>query len=290
MNLRRSSNPKAAAKESDHVVDKAYETLPAGLPDETKKSARTGGTSSSSTDSVAPPSNRIPEVPDTTRAIGTMMEIRCPGCDGMNHIRWERLQRGKVFNCHCCSRHFAVQSDGGLVRVSQNRKGEWVEHADKFNIRDLWQDRRILSGIGAAAAVMILMFFSPMFRSVEDVSFIREDLGYPQELEPRAKMFTIAWMKGDYRTMRQLTNALQSRELFVWTMDNPMPVVSSPATLERDAKFDVAIVKANHPNARLQVRIEGVQIAQGNSRSELFQEWKQESGRWMFQPAVRSNL
>ncbi len=213
----------------------------------------------------------------------TSIEVRCPGCHGLNYIRWERLQPGKAMSCRRCSCHFAVQEDGTLVQMVRNRRGQWSQFRNRFAIGT---DRRIVAVIAAVAVLMAIMWLRPQSYD----NRIPEDPGYPTELEPRAKLFTLAWLKGDFRTMRQLTDEVQSQELHLWAMDNPAPVIAFPATLERDATFNVQIVNATPPNARVQVHIDGLRIQRGQPVSDLAQNWRQDGERWIFQPVGRSNL
>jgi tetratricopeptide (TPR) repeat protein len=211
------------------------------------------------------------------------IDIRCPACEGLNTIRADMLQPGKAITCKRCVRHFSVQADGSLVRVIKSKKGKWSKHEERW---EWWKDRRL---IGAAASILLIAGLFWLRPSPVD-GYIAEDPSYPKELEPRAKLFTLAWLKGDYKTMRQLSDAVQSRELFVWAMDHPIPVLASPATLERDATVDVEILGANPPNASVHIRIDGLRIARGDAVRSLTQEWKQEGERWIFLPAGRSNL
>jgi phage FluMu protein Com len=227
--------------------------------------------------------SRTPSRSDASQSALASIEIRCPECQGLNSIRWERLQPGKAFVCRRCSCHFAVQSDGTLVRMVQNRRGQWNELRDRF---DMWKDRRILATVASVIVLAAIVFFRPLNAD----NSIPEDPDYPQELEPRAKLFTLAWMKGDFRTLRQLTDADQSQELHLWAMDNPAPVVESPATMERDATLNVEIVKAKPPLAQVQVRIDGLQIKRGHPVSELALDWKQDGERWIFQPVPRPKI
>ncbi|MDB5348383.1 MAG: Flp pilus assembly protein TadD [Schlesneria sp.] len=211
------------------------------------------------------------------------IDIRCPACEGLNTIRADMLQPGKAITCKRCVRHFSVQADGSLVRMVKSKKGKWNKHEERW---EWWKDWRLV----AAAASILLIAGLFWFQPSQVDGYIAEDPGYPKELEPRAKMFTLAWLKGDYKTMRQLSDAVQSRELFVWAMDHPIPVLASPATLERDATLDVEILGANPPNASVHIRIDGLRIARGEAVPSLTQEWKQEGERWIFLPAGRGNL
>jgi tetratricopeptide (TPR) repeat protein len=222
-----------------------------------------------------------------TRPVGQApqmsIDIRCPACEGLNTIRADMLQPGKAITCKRCVRHFSVQADGSLVRMVKSKKGKWNKHEEQW---EWWKDWRLVT---AAASILLLagLFW---FRPAEVDGYIAEDPGHPKELEPRAKLFTLAWLKGDYKTMRQLSDSVQSRELFVWAMDHPIPVLASPATLERDATVDVEILGANPPNASVHIRIDGLRIARGEPVRSLTQEWKQEGERWIFLPAGRGHL
>lgn len=222
--------------------------------------------------------------PNPSSPAGISIELRCPGCGGLNSIRTEKLQPGKAITCRRCVCHFSVQADGTLVQLVKNKRGGWSIYREPV---EYWKDRRIL---GSVAAVLLLVGMLFLFRPANGDSVIAEDPSYPQELEPRAKMFTLAWLKGDFRTMRQLSDSVQHRELFLWAMDHPIPVLASPATLERDATFNVEIINANHPNARVHVRIDGLRIARGDPLQLISQEWRQDGDRWIFQPSGKNNL
>jgi hypothetical protein len=138
--------------------------------------------------------------------------------------------------------------------------------------------------------LLAVLAVSMVFRPPNYDGIIPEDPAFPQELEPRAELFAQAWLKGDYRTMRQLTDENQSQELYLWVMDNPPPKLRSPATLERDAQFDVQIVEADPPHANVAVEIKGLQTTRGRLTSPLRMTWRQDEKRWAFQPVTQSNL
>lgn len=266
----------------DSIID---EGPPAAIPDINVNEPPSNRTRTTASEIETVPALAVTSSP--ARPVGQnaqmSIDIRCPACEGLNTIRADMLQPGKAITCKRCVRHFSVQADGSLVRMVKSKKGKWNRHEERW---EWWTDRRLM----AAAASILLLAGLYWFRPSQADGFIPEDPGYPKELEPRAKLFTLAWLKGDYKTMRQLSDAVQSRELFVWAMDHPIPVLASPATLERDATVDVEILGANPPNASVHVRIDGLRLARGEAVRSITQEWKQEGERWIFLPAGRGNL
>jgi tetratricopeptide (TPR) repeat protein/transposase-like protein len=213
------------------------------------------------------------------------LEIRCPSCDQRSVLRLNQLRSGKVIACRRCSCHFKVQSNGKLSEVVKNRRGQWEVHHDRFA---LLRDRRVIAAIVSVS--LLLLATTWRYQPVNYDAVIAEDADMPAELESRAEVFTLAWLKGDHKTMRQLTEAVHSKELFLWAMDNPAPALLSRGTLERDVRFKVRILDENRPNARVQVRIDGLQVANGNGISELSQAWRLEGERWKFQPVSNPHL
>ena len=220
---------------------------------------------------------------ETTKNTSGNIEIRCPSCDAKSFVRWTMLQPGKIMTCSRCGRNFTTESNGTLTEVVKNRKGHWKAQTEPLID---WKDYRLFASVAAVILLASVTYYAPSyFRKT-----VPDDAEYPKELEPRAKVFALAWLKGDYRTMRQLTDPVQSKDLFMWVMDNPAPAVKSPATLERDVNFKVVIVADDPPTTRLQVKFAGLQVANGRPISDLPLAWRQESEHWIFQPNAGSQM
>jgi len=216
---------------------------------------------------------------------GGTLEIRCPACRTRTTVKWDLLTPGKVVSCPHCDGHFTTQPSGRMVSVTRNRRGEWrpVRESAAFH----WNDYRTLTGMAAILLVAVsLMFFA--FRNQD--SYVEDPGNHPVELEPRARAFAIAWLKGDFKTMRQLTDPVQTRELFMWCMEHPIPPLKSPMTLERDVNLDVDVVTSEQNSAHIQVKIDGLKVTRGRPVSELALIWKQEGETWLFQPSSPSPL
>ena len=150
-----------------------------------------------------------------------------------------------------------------------------------------WKEYRLIGSIVVAALLIGAAIFTLPFRQTT----VRDDESFPRELEPRSKVFALAWLKGDFKTMRQLTDPIQASNLFLWCMENPTPAVKVPATLERDVKFKIVVMASAPPTTNVQVKFDGLQVAQGNPISELPPlAWKQDGESWLFQPTFRGRL
>lgn len=216
---------------------------------------------------------------------GGTLEIRCPACRTRTSVRWDLLTPGKVVSCPHCDGHFTTQPNGRMVTVTKTRRGEWRPARESTSFH--WSSYRTLTGM----AVPLLMAVSLMFFAFRNPDSHVEDPGnHPVELEPRARAFAIAWLKGDFKTMRQLTDPVQTRELFMWCMEHPIPPLKSPMTLERDVNLDVDVVASEQNSAHIQVKIDGLKVTRGRPVSELALNWKQEGETWLFQPSSQSPL
>ena len=212
------------------------------------------------------------------------IEIQCPACDGRSSVRWDRLKAGQILGCPKCGRYFTSTPDGSLAVVTKNRRGK----ADISRVQPAqWKEYRLIASIMVAALLIGGAIFTLPLRQTT----VRDDALFPRELEPRSKVFALAWLKGDFKTMRQLTDPIQASNLFLWCMENPTPAVKVPATLERDVKFKIVVMSSAPPTTHVQVKFDGLQVAQGTTVSELPPlAWKQDGESWLFQPTFRGRL
>lgn len=255
--------------------------------------AKTSVTSTAETQTSLPiplPSVSNSAVQDLSAAKGVSssvncnIEIECPACQAKSAVRWDRLQSGKVLGCPSCGRYYTSTADGSLAVVTKNKGG-------KMNVARIqpgqWKEYRLIGSIVVAALLIGGAIFTLPFRQ----STARDDESFPRELEPRSKVFALAWLKGDFKTMRQLTDPIQASNLFLWCMENPTPAVKVPATLERDVKFKIVLMASAPPTTNVQVKFDGLQVAQGNPISELPPlAWKQDGDSWLFQPTFRGRM
>lgn len=210
------------------------------------------------------------------------LQIRCPSCDERSSIRWDQLQNGKIIACRRCAKRFSVQSDGQLQPLVKTWRGSWKAQRE---IYPFWKDHRVWSGLVCVCCLWLAA--SSMFATKNYDAVIPEDPKYPKDLAPRAELFTLAWLKGDFHTMRQLTDQVQSRELHLWAMEHPAPPIISAATVERDAQLKVKVIDEDKSNAKVQIHIDGLHLANGRPVAEQLQAWRREGELWKFMPVSK---
>jgi tetratricopeptide (TPR) repeat protein len=226
----------------------------------------------------APPAANAPAPESGDPLDRFSLEFTCPGCGDISKVRWNRLQRGKVLSCPSCRRTFAAGGDGRLTEVFKTRAGRW-KTTRRLPRAAMY---RLIGGVVAACVVGALLW--PGLTSSP-----REDDGLPLQLEPRARTFALAWLKGDVRTMRRLTPADQASQLFVWCMDNPPPTSRNPGDLERQVHVTVTILPSMSDSmARVEIHIDGLEVSRGRARSSLMLSWRQDGETWVFQPDLES--
>lgn len=218
---------------------------------------------------------------DRSLSLTGKFEARCPCCDAISFIALDKLQMGKVLTCPHCDRFFTSEPSGRMVEVKKTR-GKWKVVQRRSTADWPWSPTQIAGVVGVAVLLLSLFFFIPP-RAAE---LAANDQVLPKDLEPRAKMFTVAWLKGDIRTMRRLTGDSRGSDLFMWCMENPTPLTSVPPTLERDLQMKVEITKSVPPTTQLKIRLDGLQPTRGSGSSELVLAWEQEDETWVFQPFV----
>jgi hypothetical protein len=214
------------------------------------------------------------------RPIQETLNVLCPGCHQETSIRWNKLIPGRVLGCPHCQRSFSMTPGGDLCEVKRDSSGRWRSRDLLDSIR---QDRRQRIQL-ATVCVAIVAVIGVSFWTVHNgqgSAVVESKL--PDELHPRAELFAKAWLSGDSRTMRRLTDPARDRQLFPWYQRHAPPQKIDAALLKTDVKVDVAKLPSTPPIARVQVRIDG--LKQGTEKTyELQLAWEDRGGNWIFQP------
>jgi tetratricopeptide (TPR) repeat protein len=208
--------------------------------------------------------------------------FECPGCDAVNMVRWEKLQLGKVLTCPHCHRHFTVKSNGRFAEVVREKSGRWTEQEQLESAARQRRARRLRWLAGTVAAVLLFSTISWAPQALRQQTVAEPEL--PRELEPRAELFTRAWLSGDSRTMRRLTDPVQDRLLFTWSRRNPPPSSIAIVGPEDEVQVAVEVLPSVPPTTWLRVRVDGLPKSDGKPE-ELQLAWEHRGGQWIFQPA-----
>jgi tetratricopeptide (TPR) repeat protein len=225
--------------------------------------------------------------PSTQGALGprnrpATFSYPCPACGKQGLIRWSNLTRGKVLSCSHCRKNFTSNLAGHLVEVVQDREGRWVERRSRAAQQRLnrWRRFRLLAAGVAVALVVYGLSWAPRLGQASATG----DPELPQDLEPRAELFARAWLKGDYRMLRQLTDPVQDRLLFPWYRRHPPPLVESTNADEPAVQIQVMAPANSTTPTALRVRFDGLRSPHARSPLELQLAWEERGGSWYFKP------
>ena len=241
-----------------------------------------GDTDSSSDDSKA--LDRQPGAPQP-RSGQDSFYVRCPGCDSETSIRWNKLQLGRVLECPHCKGNFTMSSSGEIYEIVRDFAGRWKSRAAIDAQRESRRNRRYQIIGGVAATVMVIAIsFGTTIRSGNGSPAALPKL--PEEFEARVELFTRAWLTGDARTMKRLTDPAHDRQFFPWQRQNQPPLKIKPESLNDDVVVVVEITKlpSTPPVSWVQTKIDGLKLEGTDYPIELRLAWEERAGKWFFQP------
>jgi hypothetical protein len=227
----------------------------------------------------APPAASTPPRKANPPSEGPALRVVCPTCGAGGAIRWDRL--GRLHICRGCSRTFRVDPGGGLVEIIRTKDNKWVDraaHTARSTRSRLLRfvGRRLLPALGLAAAVLLAVWLSSRPATSSEVAL-------PRELEPRAELFTRAWLKKDWAKMRLVVTPGEDRALYRWSVRHPPPAARSGANpADQDVPIEVTVLSTQAQKARVQVRIRGPDGPSGKGASEWVQFWEERGGTWFF--------
>jgi hypothetical protein len=236
----------------------------------------------------APPT---PQSPRPLRAPGSASEsgvlrVDCPSCGAQGAIRWEKM--GRLHTCRGCARSFRVDPSGGMVEVIRTKDNKWVDkvaHAARSRraIATRFIVRRLLPALGVAALILGVVWLSTR-------SAVSAEVQLPRELQPRAELFTTAWLKKDWATMRLLTTPGQDRNLYKWYLRHPSPPARPQAGDSGDEiHLEVGVGATQGTTTTVKVRIPGQGGTAGKGALEQTQSWEERGGTWYFVVPGQSN-
>jgi hypothetical protein len=201
-------------------------------------------------------------------------------------VRLSNLQPGKVLCCPHCRKSFTSNRSGALVEVIQRSNGRWVERGQDAapGHAARWRRFRLV----AASLALFLLIGGICWAATAGTSSSAPPAELPQELEPRAELFARAWLRGDYGTMRKLTDPAQDRLLFAWYKRSPAPALNQAETDPGDVRVALEVPAIRSASTSLQVRFPGLQAPRGAPPIGLRLSWQERGGNWFFQPAPGS--
>jgi tetratricopeptide (TPR) repeat protein len=232
---------------------------------------------------TAQPEPAVSNAPSPARVLPTaeesVLRLGCPSCGVKGAIRWDKL--GRLHSCRRCSRSFRVDPQGGLREVLRTKDNKWV---DKETHRGRSQRARVvqlilrgvLPALGLAAGILLVIWLSSGPAASSEVEL-------PQELLPRAELFTRAWLKKDWPRMRLLVRPGEDRNLYRWTTRHPPPISPiSPGLSDPDIPIEVTVLSTQAQGNTIKVRFPNLVGGSGKGPSELVQVWEKRGSTWFF--------
>ncbi len=190
------------------------------------------------------------------------LPIDCPSCRAAGAVRWDRL--GRLHTCRRCGRSFRVDPCGGAVEVVQTKGARWVDRTASAAARRRRTARRLgfaalpVLGFLTVAVLIIRLTARPPAASAAEL---------PSELQPRAEVFTRAWLGKDWSVLRRLARPGEERDLYRWSVHNPPPAGG-------EAAVEVTILATQGTTATVRIRARGV--------PDQVQLWEERGGAWYF--------
>lgn len=207
------------------------------------------------------------------------MPFRCPACAHVALVGWDRLQPGRIMACPRCRKSYVTKPDGKLAPVVRNAAGKWAEDRTRFGF-----DRATLRRWGTGSVVAALLVFVVSLSPKLMGGWSRPEAPLPKTLEERSRAFGWAWLRGDFRLMRRLTETKRHDELLEWYKTHPVPVVSDPNTLEEEVVAKVEILPGATSATSVRVTFLGLSVA--NVTDYVFPiTWEEKDKDWYFDPA-----
>ena len=215
------------------------------------------------------------------------LDFECPGCGRTSSIRWDKLQRGKILSCPHCKRNFTTRATGELAEVVRDKSGRWADREDRLVEQHGVRTHRLR--LTAAAGIVALVLFTVCWApQIVRSSSISPEPALPIGLQPRAEMFARAWLEGDGRTLRRLTDPVQDKLMFNWSRQCPppaAPIGENAETTAENIKIEVETLPSVAPIQWLRVHLRGVPSPTGQTELLLDLAWVERGGVWLFQPA-----
>jgi len=209
--------------------------------------------------------------------------VRCPGCDGETFIRWNKLQLGRVLECPHCKGNFTMNSSGDIYEIVRDSAGRWKSRAAMDAQRESRRNRRYQIIGGVAATVMVIAIsFGTTIRIGNGSPAALPKL--PEEFEARVELFTRAWLTGDARTMKRLTDPAHDRQFFPWQRQNEPPLKIKPESLNDEIVVEITKLPSTPPVSWVQTKIDGLKLEGTDHPIELRLAWEERAGKWFFQP------
>jgi tetratricopeptide (TPR) repeat protein len=212
------------------------------------------------------------------------LDFECPGCSCTSSVRWDKMQRGKILSCPHCRRNFTTRATGELAEVVRDKAGRWADREQQLDEqRGLRAHRlRVTTITGIVGLVLLVACWAPQ---IVRSSSPNAEAELPTEMKPRAELFARAWLEGDHRTLRRLTDPVQDKLMFNWCRQNPAPAPPIDPKTEKLAdgiKIEVEVLPAGPQFQWLRVRIRDLP---DKSELQLDLAWVERGGVWLFQPA-----
>ncbi len=226
----------------------------------------------------------VVKLADARTAVAGSIDYRCPSCGDCRSIAWDKLQLGKIMQCPGCRCKLTTRRDGQIVEVIKNAQGQWVDRQSRDRLARRQQSqkyRRLTAAAGLALLIGMASGGPQLMRRLSSPA----ERELPNELAPRGELFAKAWLAGDFRLMRRLTDPAQDRLLFPWYRRNPPPHHDVATPEAADIKVAVDHPPGESSKSVVRVRLSAAQPAGGGVPVELLLAWEERGGHWIFQPA-----
>ena len=234
---------------------------------------------------VEQPGSRLPRQTGSGLQGGSSMDgieipFHCPSCTRTSTVSLSQLQPGRILTCRHCRKCCTCRADGKLAAIVRDNSGHWKEEG--ASRRFTWNgtsQRYWVSGGLALAMLVCGVAFSPKLLG----GWMRPEIPLQEDFEPRVRIFAWAWMRGDYRTMRRLTDSANHDALQNWYRQNQVPLADAPESLEDNVIPVVKTLVDKGGTRRMEVRFQGLTVG-GAQVPPLPLEWKERGLDWLFNP------
>jgi hypothetical protein len=201
-----------------------------------------------------------------------------------------------VLECKACGGCFRITADGRHEAVVRDGAGRWLDRNRRP--RSPWLSRRAaLAGVAgvllAAGGVVAWAGSRPSSAAAEPP--------LPAELQARAELFGVAWLRKDAALLRRLTTPALQRATWAWLQRTPPPELAvrppdplrpTPTTRpgaepEAGAAAHAEITAGRNGTTVVRLSFSGLGLASDRPPPRLTLFWEERGKEWFFVPPQR---
>jgi hypothetical protein len=188
--------------------------------------------------------------------------------------------------CRRCSRAFRVDPSGGITEVVKKKDGKWVDKLAYQGIATWSRAARLLARRVLPAAALVGLVLLGYRLTLRPAPAQQPDL--PRELQPRAEMFTKAWLKKDWSLMRRFAAPGEDRALYNWSVRHPPPAKAVAAQSDADLPVEAVVLSTQTQPITVKVRIGSAPGKSGVPPFEVLQFWQEHEAGWFLCPETKA--